>query len=207
MRFIPLDRINAPTLLVRPLTRADAPALFDQMLGDADTMRDLPLARHTRLDDTTAFIDEALRGWQDGTLIRYVLECQQTQRLTALIELKPALPRVEIGVMISRAGGARRRRAGVLALQQLIDWLMEQPGVYRVFACCAVDGLAHSAMERLGFVREATLANYEPRPNRGLLAADSYLYALTRAAPVPPPAPNSGVEWLRSTMRWELAEA
>ncbi|MEK6298051.1 MAG: N-acetyltransferase, partial [Paraburkholderia tropica] len=70
MRFIPLDRINAPTLLVRPLTRADAPALFDQMLGDADTMRDLPLARHTRLDDTAAFIDEALRGWQDGTLIR-----------------------------------------------------------------------------------------------------------------------------------------
>ncbi|MDR3096660.1 MAG: GNAT family N-acetyltransferase [Paraburkholderia sp.] len=207
MCFVPLDRMTTPALLLRPLASADAPELFDQMLGDADTMRDLPLARHTRVQDTAAFIDEALRGWQNGTLIRYALECRDTRRLTALIELKPALPRVEIGVIISRAGGARRRRAGVLALQQLIDWLIEQPGVYRVFACCAVDGLAHSVMERLGFVHEATLKNYEARPNRGLLAADSYLYTLTRAAPVPPPAPNRGVAWLRSTMRWELAEA
>jgi [ribosomal protein S5]-alanine N-acetyltransferase len=124
-----------------------------------------------------------------------------------LIELKPTLPRVEIGVIISRHGGARRRRAGVLALQELIDWLIEQPGVYRVFACCAVDGAAHSSIERLGFVQEARLTNHEPRPNRGLAAADSYLYALTRPAPVPPEPASEGVAWLRDTMQWSLADA
>lgn len=207
MRFIPLDSMETPYLRLRPLTLADAPALFDQMLGDAGTMRDLPVPRHTGVAQTVEFVDEALRGWDDGSLIRYALECKETGRLTALIELKPTLPRVEIGVIISRHGGARRRRAGILALQELIDWLIEQPGVYRVFACCAVDGAAHSSMERLGFVQEAILSNHEPRPNRGLAAAHSYLYALTRPAPAPPEPPSEGVAWLRNTMQWDLADA
>ncbi|MFM0312688.1 GNAT family protein [Paraburkholderia sp. RL17-383-BIF-A] len=207
MRFIPLDSMETPYLRLRPLTLADAPALFDQMLGDAGTMRDLPVLRHTGVAQTVEFVDEALRGWEDGSLIRYALECKETGRLTALIELKPTLPRVEIGVIISRHGGARRRRAGILALQELIDWLIEQPGVYRVFACCAVDGAAHSSMERLGFVQEAILTNHEPRPNRGLAAAHSYLYALTRPAAVPPEPPSEGVAWLRNTMQWDLADA
>ncbi|MFM0298341.1 MULTISPECIES: GNAT family N-acetyltransferase [Paraburkholderia] len=207
MRFIPLDSMETPYLRLRPLTLADAPAMFDQMLGDAGTMRDLPVLRHTGVAQTVEFVDEALRGWEDGSLIRYALECKETGRLTALIELKPTLPRVEIGVIISRHGGARRRRAGILALQELIDWLIEQPGVYRVFACCAVDGAAHSSMERLGFVQEAILTNHEPRPNRGLAAAHSYLYALTRPAAVPPEPPSEGVAWLRNTMQWDLADA
>jgi ribosomal-protein-alanine N-acetyltransferase len=207
MRFIPLDSMETPYLRLRPLTLADAPALFDQMLGDAGTMRDLPVLRHIGVAQTVEFVDEALRGWEDGSLIRYALECKETGRLTALIELKPTLPRVEIGVIISRHGGARRRRAGILALQELIDWLIEQPGVYRVFACCAVDGAAHSSMERLGFVQEAILTNHEPRPNRGLAAAHSYLYALTRPAAVPPEPPSEGVAWLRNTMQWDLVDA
>lgn len=207
MRFAPLERMETPQLVLRPLTLADAPALFDQMLGDAGTMHDLPVPRHRSVEESTAFVDEALRGWQDGTLIRYALECRETGRLTALIELKPALPRIEVGVIISRHGGARRRRAGVLALQDLLDWLIEQPGVYRLFACCAVDGAAHSSMERLGFVQEALLRNHEPRPNRGLVADDSYLYALTRAVPALPEPPNEGVAWLRTTMQWSLENA
>jgi [ribosomal protein S5]-alanine N-acetyltransferase len=207
MRFAPLERMETPQLVLRPLTPADAPALFDQMLGDAGTMRDLPVPRHRSIEETAAFVDEALRGWQDGTLIRYTLECRETGRLTALIELKPALPRIEVGVVISRHGGARRRRASVLALQDLLDWLIQQPGVYRLFACCAVDGAAHSSMERLGFVQEALLRNHEPRPNRGLVADDSYLYALTRPAPALPEPPNEGVAWLRTTMPWSLENA
>jgi [ribosomal protein S5]-alanine N-acetyltransferase len=79
--------------------------------------------------------------------------------------------------------------------------------VYRVFACCAVDGAAHSSMERLGFVQEARLTNHEPRPNRGLAANDSFLYALTRPAPVPPEPASEGAAWLRNTMQWSLADA
>ena len=39
-------------------------------------------------------------------------------------------------------------------------------------------------MERLGFTLEARVKNHECRPNRGLAAADCYLFAMTR--PVQP---------------------
>jgi len=206
MRLKPLDTLETEHLILRPLQPSDAPALFDSMLGDIDTMRDMPIERHRSVAQTARFIDEASAGWLDATLIRYVLVCRETGRLTALIELKPTLPRVEIGVIISRKGAARKRRAGVLALQELLDWLIEQPGVFRVFASCAVDGAAHSSMKRLGFECEGTLKSYEPRPNTHQLAADSYLFAITRPAPVPPPPANEGVAWLRATMAWEVDE-
>jgi RimJ/RimL family protein N-acetyltransferase len=190
MRLTPLDRMQTPTLLLRPLEPADAPALFEQILGDADTMRDLPLGRHRRVDESSAFIDWALRGWNDGSLIRYAIECRQTGRLTAVIELRPVLPRVEVSVMTSYKLGMQFGNGEIQVLQQLVNWLLEQPGVYRVFGYCAVDGLAHKTLERIGFTREATLVNHQPRPNRGLIAADSYIYALTRSEPVAPTAPR-----------------
>jgi len=206
MRFTPRDIFETEHLTLRPLEPADAPALFDSMLGDIDTMRDMPIPRHRSVAQTVQFIDEARAGWLDASLIRYVLACRETGRLTALIELKPSLPRVEVGVIISRKGAARKRRAGVLALQELLDWLIEQPGVYRIFASCAVDGAAHSSMRRIGFECEGTLKSYEPRPNSHQLAADSYLFAMTRPAPAPTPPANEGVAWLRATMAWDIEE-
>jgi RimJ/RimL family protein N-acetyltransferase len=183
MLFKPFDTWETPELLLRPVTTADAPALFEQMYNDPETMRDLPFLRHTTLDQTTALIEEAELCRQSGTLIYYVLECRETGQLTGLINLKFELPRVEIGAMISRRDGMRRRRASLFALRGVIDWLLEQPFVYRVFAHCAVDGTSHSSMKRLGFECDGLIKNYELRPNRGLLAGDSYLFSKTRRAP------------------------
>lgn len=191
--------IESDAIRMRPPEPRDAPALFEQMLGDAATMRDLSCKLHTTLDETHAFIDESQAGWQSGTLIRWVLEDRATGGLTAMIELRPFPPRVELGVMISRHGGARRRRAGLYALRKLLAWLLAQPPFLRIYAYCSVDGDAHSSMERLGFTLEAKLTNYECRPNRGLLAGDSYLYAMTRRAPSPgdaAPSPTPGARWL-----------
>jgi RimJ/RimL family protein N-acetyltransferase len=203
MPFQPFDTRETPDLLLRPAALADARALFDQMLSDPDTVRDLPIARHVALNQTHAFIEDAERSWRCGTLFRYVLECRETGRLAGIIELRPSLPRVEIGLIISRRGGARRRRATAYALRDVIDWLMEQPGVYRVFAYCAVDGTSHSCMKRLGFECEGIVKNYEPRPNRRLLAGDSYLFSKTRTAPLMPAAPNDSHAWMSAAMSWE----
>jgi RimJ/RimL family protein N-acetyltransferase len=117
-----------------------------------------------------------------------------------MIELRPNLPRVEFGVLISRQGGARRRRAGLHALRKLIDWLIAQPSIFRIEACCTVDGVAHRAMERLGFTLEGKLVNYGCLPNLGLAAPDAYLYALTR--PVPPKTVHPAAAWLTEHAVW-----
>lgn len=185
MPFTPFESMETERLLFRPLAPDDCQALFEQMLSDFETMQDLAIARHTDAWMTHEYITESMLGWRHGTRFRYGLFGKENGELSAIIELTPRLPQVELGVVISRKGGTRRRRDGIVALKQLLDWLIGQPGVYRVFACCAVDGRAYSAMERLGFTREGTLINYEARPNRQLVAADSYLYAMTRTAPLP----------------------
>lgn len=188
------ELIESNELLLRPPEPRDAQALYDEMFSDPDTVRHLTYLRHTSLDDTLAFIDIAQKDWESGALPRWVLEDKATGRIVGLIELQPWPPRAEFCFVISRRGGARRRRASLDALRKFLRWLIAQPQIYRVFACCAVDGNAHSVMERLGFTLEAKLTNYEARPNLGLAAGDSYLYAMTR--PLKPPHVADTLDWM-----------
>lgn len=185
--FRPPEIIETDDLILRPPRAGDAQALFDDFFSDAETMLDMPSRRHTRLEETIAVIEESQVGWRTGLFVRWLLEDKVTGRLTGMIELRPWPPRVEVGFMFCRRGALRRRRAGFYAFRKVVEWAIAQPLIFRVFATCSVDGRAHSWMERFGFTREATLKNYECRPNRGVLAGDSYLYALTR--PAPPPMP------------------
>jgi ribosomal-protein-alanine N-acetyltransferase len=178
--FRPPYIIETDDLLIRAPSLSDAPTLFKEMFSDADTVHDLPFARHTSVDHTREFIEESLCAWRTGTVIRWVLEDKRTSNIAGLIELRVTLPRIEIGVIISKRGGSRRRRTSLFALRKLIAWLIAQPAVYRLYAYCGVDGVSHSVMERLGFTFEGLVRNYEARPNRGLPAADSYLFSLTR---------------------------
>lgn len=193
--FRPPEIIESDELLWRPPEPGDAQALFDEMFSDPQTMRHLTYRLHRTLDETRAFIALSELEWKAGAQARWVLQDKATGRLTALVELKPWPPRAEIGVMISRRGGARRRRAGIDSLRKFLRWLIAQPQIYRVFACCSVDGDAHSAMERLGFTLEAKLTNYEYRPNLPIPVGDSYLYAMTR--PFASREETKAIAWVR----------
>ncbi|AXK62487.1 GNAT family N-acetyltransferase [Burkholderia sp. IDO3] len=200
MRFPPLTPFETEWLILRPLVPDDAAALFEQMLGDAETMKYLPILRHGDLAQTHAYIAEARRGWRDGTLIRYACECRATGQLAAVIELTPDLPCVRLSVMIAKRGGTRRRRACLMALQELLGWLLAQRGVQRIYAHCVTGGPAGDCIERLGFRCEALLKRHEPQPNRELPMADCHLYVLTRYASPSAPAPDAGT-WLRELLR------
>ncbi|KVU59697.1 GCN5 family acetyltransferase [Burkholderia ubonensis] len=183
--FKPPRLIETDALLLRPLEFRDAEELFDCIFSDFDTMRDLAWHIHAHVEETRKFIALSNAGWETGAYVHWALECKQTRRITALIELRIETPRIELGYVVCRRGATRRRRSGILALRKLTQWLINQPGIYRVFAHCAVDGRSHTMMERLGFELEGVVKNHEARPNIGVLAGDSYLYAMTRSAPPP----------------------
>jgi RimJ/RimL family protein N-acetyltransferase len=79
--FRPPEVIETDDLLLRRPELNDAQALFDEMLGDRETMSHLPTPRHTRVEDTLAFIEKSALGWQNGSLINWVLEDKATGRL------------------------------------------------------------------------------------------------------------------------------
>lgn len=180
--FCPPTIIETDELRLRPFVDDDADALFEALLGDPVVTEWLPFPTHRSVAQTRAFIQHCRLGWASRTRFTWAMEDRQTGRLVAAIDLTPTPPRAEIGVVTSCRAGHRRRRAGLATLLRLLDWLLAQPQLCRIHAYCAPEGNAASTMPRLGFTLEARLANWEPRPNRNLVAGDALLFAITRGA-------------------------
>jgi RimJ/RimL family protein N-acetyltransferase len=178
--FIAPRIVEAGSIRLRPFVPADAQALFSVLLGDPEVTAWLPMPTHADIDETRAFIRRCEAGWQSHTRYTWALEDAASGTLLAAIELRPEPPRAEIGVVISRLSGHRRRRASLAALLKLIGWLLSQPQLCRIHAYCAPEGPAASTMPRLGFRLEGRLTNWEGRPNQGRIAADALLFSITR---------------------------
>jgi len=177
----PPELIETERLHLRPLTAADAHEAFDALFGDPATTLDLPWPMHRSVDETRACIGRLAEGWRSGAFFSWGLFEKRDGRLIGTLEMHGRLPRVEIGLVTSFAPGRVRTRAWSEMLRRFIDWLIAQPGVYRIEAFCSVTGRAAPFMPKLGFVSEGVVRNYEARPNRGMSAGDSYLFAITRA--------------------------
>ncbi|RQR49490.1 N-acetyltransferase [Burkholderia sp. Bp9140] len=180
--FCPPTIIETDELRLRPFVDDDADALFEALLGDPVVTEWLPFPTHRSVAQTRTFIRHCRLGWASRTRFTWALEDRRSGRLVAAIDLAPTPPRAEIGVVTSRRDGHRRRRAGLAALLRLVDWLLAQPQLCRIHAYCAPEGNAASTMSRLGFTLEGRLTNWEPRPNRNLVAGDALLFAITRGA-------------------------
>lgn len=185
--FYPPRFIESDELLMRPLVNDDAQELYDALLGDPAVTEWLAFPTHRHLGDSLNFIELCRNGWAQRKRYTWILQDKTSQHIVAAIDLKPTLPRVEIGVITSCRPDRRRRRAGLQTLRQFIGWLMTQPQILRLDAYCAPQGAAASTMGKLGFSLEGRLVNWEARPNRNLPAGDSLVFAMTRA-PVPAPA-------------------
>ncbi|VWC49292.1 GNAT family N-acetyltransferase [Burkholderia lata] len=177
----PPELIETERLHLRPLTADDACEAFDALFGDPATTLDLPWPIHRSVDETRACIGRLAEGWRSGAFFSWGLFEKRNGRLIGTLEMHGRLPRVEIGLVTSFAPGRVRTRAWSEMLRRFLDWLIAQPGVYRIEAFCSVTGRAAPFMPKLGFVSEGVVRNYEARPNRGMSAGDSYLFAITRA--------------------------
>ncbi|MCU9953657.1 GNAT family N-acetyltransferase [Burkholderia sp. BKH01] len=177
----PPELIDTERLHLRPLTADDAREAFDALFGDPATTLDLPWPMHRGVDETRACIGRLAEGWRSGAFFSWGLFEKRDGRLIGTLEMHGRLPRVEIGLVTSFAPGRVRTRAWSEMLRRFLDWLIAQPGVYRIEAFCSVTGRAAPFMPKLGFVSEGVVRNYEARPNRGMSAGDSYLFAITRA--------------------------
>ncbi|PCE32395.1 GNAT family N-acetyltransferase [Burkholderia ubonensis] len=179
--FRPPELIESERLRLRPLTDDDAPEVFDALFGDPATTLDLPWPTHRSVSESRASIRRMGEGWRSGAFFCWGLFEKSGGRLIGTLEMHGRLPRVEIGLLTSFAPGRVRTRAWSEMLSKFLGWLIAQPDVYRIEAFCSVTGKAAPLMPHFGFVCEGTVRNYEARPNRGMSAGDSYLFAITKA--------------------------
>lgn len=181
--FDPPRVIETDRLWLRPFVESDAEQLYYALLGDPEVMEWLPRRTLESVDEAILYIRECESGWKNKTMFTWVFEDKETGHLCSMLELRPCLPRIELGVASAQRLAWRRRRASLEAFRKLLHWTIAQPNVYRVYACCSPYGKSAPTMEKLGFKYEGRLVNWEARPNRGLVADDALLFALTRTPP------------------------
>lgn len=167
--------------LLRPPEYRDAGQIYEEMLGDPYTVQALGYRCFTDVEQAYEFVAYAKREWDTGVCQRWVIEHLPTGRLAGYVGIAVKASAAELSLVMSRPGGtSRSTRGAIFAFKKIIELAQRQPEIYRLYVVCYVEGKSARLAEGLGFEREGIARNHLPLPNLGLVAADFYIYALTR---------------------------
>lgn len=198
-RFQPPATLETAHCIARPAVVGDAEQAFAELFSNREVMRYLPVPRHETLEQTRQHLLLSEKGWETGTLFRWSVLEKHNQALYAQIDLLPALPRVEIGVLSAPLRSFARRRSLAYFGNTLIKWMDQHPDVYRIFACCAVGGQSASMMPKFGFELDCVMRGYDARPNNREPVGDTYLFSRVRRSE---PIDTAGSDWLDGHIVW-----
>jgi RimJ/RimL family protein N-acetyltransferase len=177
----PPETFTTERLLLRRPRPDDAQALFDAYASDPQATRYLSWRTHESVTETAEFLRDATTSWADGSEFIWVLVPPGRTDAVGAIGAAPGPHGVEIGYVLGRDWWGQG--FATEALTGLMDWLRAQPGVYRIWAYCAVEH-ARSArvLQRGGMTYEATLRRWVELPNLADEPVDALVFAWTRPA-------------------------
>lgn len=166
-------------LKLRPVVRSDAGEIFRTYAGEAAPTWFMPFERHRGVSDSIAFAERCESCWETGSAFPWsVIETSSGQFL-GVLELRLAPPKADFGYIFGKAFWGRG--FATEAASAVVAWAIAQPSILRVWATCHPDNAASAAvLRKAGLSYEATLANWEGRPQIGEAAGPSDCYALTR---------------------------
>jgi [ribosomal protein S5]-alanine N-acetyltransferase len=177
----PPSVIETARLRLRPPVMEDAPVIFATWAQDPEVCRYVTWPPHRSVDDTRGFLRYCVDGWTKHGPFNWAIVLRENRRLVGTIELRPHDHRVEVGYLLARAYWGQGLMSE--AVRVLVEWVLDQPDVHRVWAVCDVENLASAGvlekaeMERDGRLRRSAIANVSPVPR------DCWCYARVRETP------------------------
>jgi len=177
----PPETLTTERLLLRRAHPDDAQALFDAYASDPQATRYLSWRTHDTVAETTEFLENAATSWDGGGEFIWALVPLGRTAAMGAIGAAPGPHGMEIGYVLGRDWWGQG--LATEALTRLMAWLRTQPGVYRIWAYCAVEH-ARSArvLQRGGMTYEATLRRWVELPNLADEPVDALVFAWTRRA-------------------------
>jgi [ribosomal protein S5]-alanine N-acetyltransferase len=182
-----MDMLRAPQTLetarlsLRPIAISDASDIFYGYASDVDATRFMTFSRHRSLDEAHEYARRCVACWQDGNAFPWAIFARDVAKFAGVIELRLRPPKADFGYSICKVLWGRGYATE--AATAVVSWAIGQPGIFRVWATCHPDNVkSANVLSKSGLRLEGRLANWEPRPNIGVLAGDSLVYALTRTA-------------------------
>jgi [ribosomal protein S5]-alanine N-acetyltransferase len=163
-------------LLLRQPQLDDALPIFTTYAQDPDVTRYLVWRPHTSVANTEAFLECCLRGWQHGTEYTYVITDAQSHHLFGMVSLRLSGFAASLGYVLARHAWGQAIMAE--AIQPVIDWTLNLPAIFRVWAVCDVDNRASArVMEKVGMHQEGLMRRGVLHPNISSEPRDCWLYA------------------------------
>ena len=166
-------------LVARPAATADAGIIFEDYARDPSVARYMTWRPHQTVDETIEFLRRCERVWADGSAFPWTLWMKDGGAFGGMLEIRVHETSVNVGYALAR----RWWRQGFMteALTWVVQWALEQPQIFRVWATCDVDNLASARLlERVGMEREGVLRRWLLHPNLSSEPRDSLCYSIVK---------------------------
>lgn len=155
---------------LRPGAKTDAGILFTDYFALAETATFLQRKCHTRVAETEQFV-ERWCGWRPGDLrdsFAWIIGGVESSRPSGIVlvirDRHRHIAEIHFGVAPAVGGRGIAGRAVSLAT----DWLLDQPGVRRVWtAVDATHAASRRVLEKAGFIEEGCLRKWLSLPSFG----------------------------------------
>ena len=170
------ETLETERLILRRPRASDAEAVFEEYARDSEVTRYLAWRPHQTLTDTKAFLKRAAAGWSSGERYGWVLTLKGRDRPIGMLSC---------GIQTDQAGlayvlGRNHWGEGIMseAVEALVEWLLDQPPIHRVWAVCDTTHEASArVLEKAGMRRERVLPRLVVHPNLSPEPRDCYLYS------------------------------
>jgi RimJ/RimL family protein N-acetyltransferase len=132
-----------------------------------------------RIEQTQDFVQSCLAAWENEARFPYMITLKNDGQVIGMIDPRIEGSRVGIGYGAARAYWGK----GYIpeATRAVIEWALQQPSIYRVYATTDVDNLASQrVLEKVGMQREGLLRKFILHPNISDIPRDSYIYATVK---------------------------
>jgi ribosomal-protein-alanine N-acetyltransferase len=173
------DGFETARLILRPIAKDDAPAIFSGYAQDRVVVRFLTWLPHEALSETEDYIVRCMAAPHDKSRT-YVLIGRSESRLLGAFELRRPKPHMlDFGYVLARLYWGR----GLMteALVEVVDWAMRLDSIWRIGAVCDIENPASTrVMEKAGLQREGILRRWIIHPNISSEPRDCFSYAKIR---------------------------
>lgn len=124
-------------------------------------------------------LKNAIAAWEGETRYPYIITLKKNGKVIGMIDPRIDGAKMEVGYVI----GKTHQGKGYMteAVRAMIEWALQQPTIYRVYATTSVENVASQrVMEKAGMQREGLLRKYIIHPNISDEPRDSYIYAIVK---------------------------
>ena len=175
----PPEIISTERLVLRKPRMEDAPSVFAGWVQDSDVTYFLTWLPHQNMGQTQSLLRNAITAWDGDSRFPYMITLKQNGAVIGMIDPRIEGHKVGIGYVMNRAYQGKRHMTE--SLRAVIDWALEQPSIYRVYATTDVENFASQrVLEKAGMQREGLLRKFIVHPNISSEPRDSYMYAIVK---------------------------